>query len=286
MVDSSFHRVVVVSVDVEPDAAMFVEGHVGLEEGLPRLADLFRRLDIPADYFFTLDAAQIVPDFLREQAANGGWFGSHGVRHVPAHYAREPVSWQERMIDDSTAGLTGLAGTKPQLFRAPNFSVSSAILRALERLGYAADSSVLPGRVKRQPLFRIVDHRAAPREPYHPDARDFCKAGSLTLWEIPVTENPRAPGSPIGLGFVHAEGVEKALSAARESDGAIVSILCHTWEAIDLGVLHSDLPAWLTATCRANLQPFEAFLESLRSEYDFQSLRDVIRDLGQRGVGQ
>ncbi|HYT00835.1 MAG TPA: polysaccharide deacetylase family protein [Thermoplasmata archaeon] len=286
MVDSSPHRVVVLSVDVEPDVAMFAEGHVGLEEGLPRLADLFRRRDIPADYFFTLDAAQMVPDFLREQAANGRWFGSHGVRHTPAHYALEPVSWQERAIDDSTAGLTGLAGTKPQLFRSPNFSVSPAMLRALDRLGYRADSSVLPGRVKRRRLFRIVDHQAAPREPYHPHAHDFRRAGSLNLWEVPVTENPRAPGGPIGLGFVHAEGPETALYAARESVGTILTILCHTWEAIDLGRLHPDLPAWLTATCRANLQPFEAFLESLQSEYEFRSLRDIIRDLSRGGVGR
>ena len=286
MVDDGSQRVVVVSVDVEPDVAMFVEGHVGLEEGLPRLADLFRRLDIPADYFFTLDAAQLVPDFLREQAAHGGWFGSHGVRHAPAHYAREPVSWQERAIDDSTAGLTGLAGTRPRLFRAPNFSVSPVILRALDGLGYEADSSVLPGRVKRHALFRIVDYRGAPREAYHPNTLDVCKAGAIRLWEVPVTENPRSPGGPIGLGFVHSEGAEPALRAVRESVGTILTILCHTWEAIDLRRLHPNLPAWLTATCRANLQPFGAFLESLRSEYEFRSLRDIVRDLGDGGVGR
>jgi len=286
MVDNGGHRVVVVSVDVEPDVSMFVEGNAGLQEGLPRLADLFRRLDIPADYFFTLDAAQMVPDFLREQAADGGWFGSHGLRHAPGHYGREPVSWQERMIDDSTAGLTGLAGTRPRLFRAPNFSVSPAILQTLDRLGYEADSSVLPGRVKRQLLFRTVDHRAAPREPYHPHAFDPCKAGSLRLWEVPVTENPRSPGGPIGLGFVHAEGAETAKRAARESAGTILTILCHTWEAIDLGRLHPDVPAWLTATCRANLQPFRVFLESLQSEYEFRSLREVVGGLGQGGVGR
>ena len=286
MVDNDTHRVVVVSVDVEPDVAMFVEGRAGLEEGLPRLTDLFRRLDIPADYYFTLDAAQLVPDFLRERVANGGWFGSHGVRHAPAYYAREPASWQERTIDDSTAGLTGLAGTRPRLFRAPNFSVSPAILQALEMLGYEADSSVLPGRLKRHLLFRSLYHRGAPREPYHPDALDARKPGSLRLWEVPVTENPRSPGGPIGLGFVHAEGSETASKVARESAGTILTILCHTWEAIDLGRLHPSLPAWLTATCRANVQPFGAFLESLRSEYEFRSLREVVRDLGAGGVAR
>src|SRR2546425_10481485 len=84
-------RVVVVSVDVESDPAMFVAGHSGIEEGLPRLAELFSAHDIPADYFFTLDAAQRGPDFLREQATDGGRFGSDCVKHSPAHYRLQPI---------------------------------------------------------------------------------------------------------------------------------------------------------------------------------------------------
>ena len=283
MDDERRPRIVVVSVDVEPDVAMFVGGKAGLEEGLPRLADLFRRLDIEPDYFFTLDAARQVPDFLREQSLDGRWFGSHGVRHLPTHYSLESPTWQERMIDDATAGLTGLAGAKPRLFRAPNFSVSPVMLRALDTLGYEADSSVLPGRLKRGHFFRVVGHRGAPREPYHPSARDVRKAGSLRLWEVPVTENPHSPGGPIGLGFVHALGTERALHAVRDSAGSVITILCHTWEAIDLARLYSGLPAWLTTTCSGNLEPFRKFLESLQSEYDFGSLREVVGNLGTGG---
>jgi len=283
MDDERRPRTVVVSVDVEPDVAMFVGGKAGLEEGLPRLADLFRRLDIDPDYFFTLDAAQQVPDFLREQTLDGRWFGSHGVRHVPAHYSLESPSWQERMIDDATAGLAGLAGAKPRLFRAPNFSVSPVILQALDALGYEADSSVLPGRLKRRHFLRVVDHRGAPREPYHPNARDVRKVGSLRLWEVPVTENPHSLGGPIGLGFVHALGTERALHAVRDSSGSVISILCHTWEAIDLARVYSGLPAWLTTTCNRNLEPFRKFLVSLQSEYEFGSLREVVGNLSTGG---
>lgn len=281
MVDDGGSRVVVVSVDVESDAAMFVAGRSGLEEGLPRLADLFRRHDIPADYFFTLDAAQCVPEFLREQAAGGRWFGSHGVHHAPAFYGRQPISWQERTMDDATAGLTALAGTRPQMFRAPNFSVSPVILRSADDLGYEVDSSVLPGRVKRRHrVFPAVDHRGAPREPYHPNPRDPCRPGALRLWEIPVTENPAAPGGPIGLGYVNAEGPEAALRAVRDSSGRVVTILCHPWEAVDLGARHPNLPSWLAATCKADLRSFDAFLRSLRSEHEFEPLRDVVLRLG------
>ena len=77
-----------------------------------------------------------------------------------------------------------------------------------------------------------------------------------------------------------------ALRAAHESAGTILMILCHTWEAIDLGRMHPDLPLWLTATCRADLTPLEAFLESLRSEYEFWSLREVVRNLSHGGIGR
>src|SRR5207247_10938480 len=140
VVDDDGSRVVVVSVDVESDPAMFVAGHSGIEEGLPRLAELFSAHDIPADYFFTLDAAQRVPDFLREQATDGGWFGSHGVKHSPAHYSQQPIFCQERTLDDTTEGLTALAGARPRLFRAPNFSVRAAMLGSADDLGYAVDS--------------------------------------------------------------------------------------------------------------------------------------------------
>ncbi len=284
MVDDEPSRVVVVSVDVESDAAMFVAGHSGLDEGLPRLVDLFRSFDIPADYFFTLDAAQHIPDFLHEQAAGGRWFGSHGVRHVPAFYGRQPVSWQERTMDDATEGLTALASARPRMFRAPNFSVSPAILRSAEDLGYEVDSSVLPGRVKRlYRIFPVVDHRGAPREPYHPNERDPRRRGSLRLWEIPVTENPAAPGGPIGLGFVNAEGPETALRAVRDSSGRVITILCHPWEAVDLGKRHPNAPSWLAATCKEDLRSFGTLLQTLRSEYEFQPLQDVVHGLGGTG---
>ncbi len=277
MVDDDGSRFVVVSVDVESDPAMFVAGHSGIEEGLPRLADLFRANEIPADYFFTLDAAERVPDFLHEQATGGGWFGSHGVQHVPAYYSRQCSSWQDRTLDDATQGLTALAGARPRMFRAPNFSVSATILRCADDLGYEVDSSVLPGRLKRRyRVFPVVDHRRAPRNPYHPDERDPCKPGSLRLWEVPVTENPVAPGAPIGLGFVNNERPEVVLRAIRESSGLVVTILCHPWEAIDLGKRYPDLPPWLTSTCTSDLRSFGAVLQSLRSEYEITRLQDVV----------
>ena len=281
MVDDDGSRVVVVSVDVESDPAMFVAGHSGIEEGLPRLAELFSAHDIPADYFFTLDAAQRVPDFLREQARGGGWFGSHGVQHVPAHYNQQPISWQERTLDDATEGLTALAGARPRMFRAPNFSVSAAILRCADDLGYEVDSSVLPGRVKRRyRVLPIVDHRRAPRNPYHPDKSDPCKPGSLRLWEVPVTENPVAPGAPIGLGFVNNERPEVVLRAIRDSSGLVITILCHPWEAIDLGKRYPGLPQWLTSACTPDLSSFGAVLQSLRLEYEIKRLQDVVPRLG------
>ena len=270
-------RTVLVSVDVEPDVAMFVKGKKGLAEGLLRLRDVFDACDVPADYFFTCDAAVAVPDFVREIVAGGHWLGCHGLDHATDYYSRRPEAWQRRAIQEATAGLAGIAGRPPRLFRAPNFSVSPIILQTLDRLHYAADSSVLPGRrKKRYRVLPLLDHRAAPTEPYHPSPTDPCAPGDLGLLEVPVTQNPLAPGGPIGLGFVNACGPQEGLRAIQESEGRVITILCHTWEAIDLGREYPGLPVWLSETCRSDLRGFAEFLKAIRQEYRLGRLQDVV----------
>jgi len=272
-------RTVVVSVDVEPDVALFVDGKLGLKDGLDALVNLFRRLDIPVDYFFTLDAARIVPDFAREQARESGWVGCHGLLHRPPYYSRRSNRWQKQTVTEATRGIKEIAGRNPEMFRAPNFSVSPAILQVLESLGYQADSSILPGRYKKiYHMLEATDHRTAPRAPYHPSSSDPCAEGRMKIWEFPVTENPTSPGAPIGLGFVNFSTVAVALQAISASVGPVVTVLCHPWEAIDLRTAYAGLPEWLASSCRSDLRPFEAFLRGVAKDYDFARLRDFISD--------
>jgi len=272
-------RSIVVSVDVEPDVALFVDGKFGLTEGLGNLTDLFRRLEVPVDYYFTLDAAREVPDFAHEQARDRRWVGCHGLFHHPAYYSRRSPRWQKQAVVEATAGLKEIVRKNPEMFRTPNFSVSEYILQSLESLEYYADSSVLPGRHKK--IYRILkatDHRTAPHVPYHPSFSDPCSQGGMKLWEFPITENPAAPGAPIGLGFVNSSSVEVALQAVRVSVGPVVTVLCHPWEAIDLRKRYSGLPEWLTSTCRSDLRSFERFLSEMGKELNFTCLRDLVHD--------
>ena len=272
-------RAVAVSVDVEPDVTMYVDGKLGLAAGLDALVDLFRRLDIPVDYFFTLDAALTVPDFAREQGRESGWVGCHGLLHRPPYYSRRSPRWQKQTVTEATLGIKEIAGKSPEMFRAPNFSVSAAILQVLESLGYQADSSVLPGRYKKTyRILKVTDHRTAPRAPYHPSSSDPCAEGRMKIWEFPLTENPTSPGAPIGLGFVNFSPVEVALQAVRASVGPVVTVLCHPWEAIDLRTAYAGLPEWLASSCRSDLRPFEEFLRALAKNHYFARLKDLIRD--------
>jgi len=273
----SRQRTIVVSVDVEPDITMFVRGTSGLSEGLPRLMDTFRRLEIPADYYFSLDAAKLIPDTVRELAATGQWIGSHGCNHDTPYYSRMPESWQVNAVREATDGLHAIAGRRPKLFRAPNFSISPAAVRELDRQEYGADSSVLPGRrKKRLRLLTVIDHRGAPREPYHPSADNPLAPGALRLWEVPVTENPLAPGGPIGLGYIHALGGKQTLQAIEASKGRIVTILCHTWEAVDLGKLYPNAPSWVLRLGNSRLDEFERVLADLATRHEFTWLQDAI----------
>lgn len=257
---------------------MFVQGTAGLTEGLPRLADTFRRLEIPADYYFTLDAARLVPDAVRGLAAGGQWIGSHGYDHATPYYSRMPESWQVNAVRQATEGLEAIAGQRPKIFRTPNFSIGSATLRELDQQRYSADSSVLPGRrKKRLRLLTVVDHRGAPRQPYHPSADNPLVRGGLRLWEVPITENPLAPGGPIGLGFVNAMGADRTCKAIQMSKGPITTLLCHTWEATDLHRLYPNVPDWVAKLGKSNLESLERVLRYLQERYEFKRLQDILQ---------
>jgi len=73
------------------------------------------------------------------------------------------------------------------------------------------------------------------------------------------------------------------LRAIRDSSGLVITILCHPWEAIDLGKRYPGLPPWLTSTCSPDLRSFGAVLQSLRSEYEIVRLQDVVPRLGRTG---
>lgn len=93
----------------------------------------------------------------------------------------------EQKIKAITALFQEKTGRKPTAFRAGRWSANGAVVKVLSELGYAADVSVTPGiRWADATRLKPVDYRFAPRQPYHPSAKNLCRKGKLPILEIPV----------------------------------------------------------------------------------------------------
>lgn len=93
-----------------------------------------------------------------------------------------------------TAALMGNFG-RPVSYRAGRFGFTAEHIAVLERLGYRADTSIVPlfDRRGKWGIPRLLggkggqDYREAPLVPYHPSYEDHRRAGAARLLEIPVT---------------------------------------------------------------------------------------------------
>jgi peptidoglycan/xylan/chitin deacetylase (PgdA/CDA1 family) len=191
---------VILGLDVETDCGSWYNTYEGMVHGTPLLLDLFRERSVTGTFFVTGHAAQEHPETVRAIAAAGHEVGCHSLYHetvgeplfpIPGVTPLLPEEIEHRLevaTDLVTAALRsaspspkrsagegagGEASARPVSFRCPRLFGGTHVVRALERLGYAADASY--------PLY-FYQQRLAP---YHPSAEDWTQPGSLRLLEIP-----------------------------------------------------------------------------------------------------
>ncbi len=262
---------VAITVDLEQDYPTSTRSFRGVEEGLPKLLALFRRLGIRAHFFVTADLCLGYADRLKAILAGGHDIGCHGASHQVPYYSAKPFQWQLDSIRRATHTLEACLGVRPRGFRAPNFSVNGKTIAALDATGYEHDSSVLPGRRVRRIGRTLLDFLSAPRLPYHPSSSNPATPGNARILEIPVTENPIVGGGPLGLGFVNARGVAETLEALGTSVGSPTIFLIHPWELVDPP---KRGPLWMASGCTSDTTKIEAFLDRLVVEHDLTTLQN------------
>ena len=138
----------------------------------------------------------------------------------------------------------------------------------VELLGLALVDQVLV--VLRAVGVELLDFREAPRDPYQPSRDDPAIPGTSNLWELPVAENPFAPGGPIGLGYLNAYGVEKTIQAIALSSSDPCVFLIHPWELVDPPP--GPIPEWMRAACTSDPSKLDALLERLGQEHDLTTI--------------
>lgn len=175
---------------------------------VPRFRALFDEAGIPATFFAIGEdlASPIARATLREAHAAGVELGNHSHSHDYALSRRAPETIEEDLRRGAEA-IFELTGARPSGFRAPGYTLTPALYRAVAATGHAYDSSAFPATpyylakagvmgalwALRRPSRAVLDSPAvlaAPREPYWPDPAAPYRRGAGEVLELPVSTAP------------------------------------------------------------------------------------------------
>ena len=188
---------VALTVDFEPDCPPYLSSTFrGIEEGAPRLLELFDETGVHATYFTTSEVADRYPDAVRAVLEDGHELGCHGVTHTA--FDRMDDATAEWEIEHSASALRAFGAVTS--FRAPYLRFPDAFVPLLERHGFVLDSS----------LAKYKRSYRAPRRP-------------TTLARIPASMTSSVLRLPA---FVR----DPWLAALRDP----VVLFVHPWEFVDL----------------------------------------------------
>ena len=188
---------VALTVDFEPDCPPYLSSTFrGIEQGAPRLLQLFADTGVRATYFTTSEVAERYPASVRALLDAGHELGCHGVSHTAFDRMDEATARWE--IEQSLRVLSEFAPVSS--FRAPYLRFPEAYVPLLEQAGFALDSS----------LAKYKRSYRAPRRP-------------TTLARIPASMTSSVLRLPA---FVR----DPWLSTLRDP----VVLFVHPWEFVDL----------------------------------------------------
>ena len=136
---------VCVTVDMEPDCPPYLWTWRGMEEGAPRVLDLFAREGIKTTCFITGESARHSPDVVRRIVGEGHELASHGMTHRPfpgldRNEARTEIRDSARLLREFGDVVS---------FRAPNLMFPAEYLGLLEDEGFRLDSSQAKYKAKK-----------------------------------------------------------------------------------------------------------------------------------------
>lgn len=232
--------VVVLGFDMETDIGSWTPFYEGLQHGTPRVLEVLNKHSARATFFFTGEAAATHPEVVKTVDEAGHEVGTHSIHHETLGDELFPIPGVRPVLPEevfnrlriATEMVEQTASRKMRSFRAPRLWGSTAIVNALEQLGYAADASY--------PLYYYRDRLA----PYYPSRADWTVPGDSTVLEIPnfadVTIDSR---DPYGRDrdqwpLFRTDGAEALVVSTdrmldvyrRESLPAVLCLYLHPWE--------------------------------------------------------
>jgi peptidoglycan/xylan/chitin deacetylase (PgdA/CDA1 family) len=166
---------------MDTDIGSWTPHYEGVKNGTSVILDVLDRHEVSATFFFTGDAARKHPETVACVKQRGHEIGAHTLFHetigdslfdIPGMMPILPEEAPHR-LRLCTEWIEEVAGVRPVSFRAPRLFGSTAMVNALDALGYVADASY-PMYYYRQRL-----------RPYHPSRDDWTQEGGLRIVELP-----------------------------------------------------------------------------------------------------
>ena len=166
-------------------------GEYVLNQGMPRLLDLYDKYGVKATFFYTGHIAQLYPDVVRMAYARGHEVGSHGLTHeVSKAFDVLPPEEQLSHLKQSKQILEDIIGEEVVSFRAPAARVDKGFPRILAEAGFKIDSSVSSQRLDMMFSFGALKKLhwfTAPRNAYFTQIDNIFKRGDSMVLEAPIS---------------------------------------------------------------------------------------------------
>jgi peptidoglycan/xylan/chitin deacetylase (PgdA/CDA1 family) len=165
-------------------------GEYVLNQGMPRLLDLYDKYNVKATFFYTGHIARLYPEVVRMAYERGHEIGSHGLTHEVSK-AFDVLSPDEQLshLKQSKRILEDIIGDEVVSFRAPAARVDKAFPAVLAEAGFKIDSSVSSQRLDMMFSFgalKKLHWLTAPRKAYFTQKDNIFKKGDSEVLEVPI----------------------------------------------------------------------------------------------------
>ena len=166
-------------------------GEYVLNQGMPRLLDLYDQYGVKATFFYTGHIAQLYPDVVRMAYERGHEVGSHGLTHEVSK-AFDVLSPEEQLshLGQSKQILEDIIGEEVVSFRAPAARVDKSFPAILSEAGFKVDSSVSSQRMDMMFSFGAIkklNWLIAPRHAYFTKENNIFRKGNSGVLEAPIS---------------------------------------------------------------------------------------------------
>ena len=165
-------------------------GESVLNQGMPRLLDLYDKYNVKATFFYTGHIARLYPEVVRMAYKKGHEIGSHGLTHeVGKAFDVLTPDEQSLHLKESKQILEDIIGDEVVSFRAPAARVDKAFPAVLADAGFKIDSSVSSQRLDMMFSFgalKKLNWLTAPRKAYFTQRDNIFKRGDSEVLEVPI----------------------------------------------------------------------------------------------------